>query len=59
MEEQQVINPFIYCGVGGTLVSVLTGTPLLYDWVPYHYGFLKVLMVLFQSIFDGWNPTSP
>ena len=41
MEEQQVINPFIYCGVGGTLVSVVTGTPLLYDWVPYHYGFLK------------------
>ena len=26
-------------GVGGTLVSGVTGIPLLYYWVSYHYGF--------------------
>ena len=30
---------------GGTLVSGVTGIPLFYDWVPYHYGVFKVLII--------------
>ena len=40
---------------GGTLVSGVTGIPLFYDWVPYHYGVFKVLMVALQPIFDGYH----
>ena len=29
---------------GDTLVSGVIGIPLFYDWVPYHYGVLKVLI---------------
>ena len=29
------------CGGSGTLVSRVSGTPLLYYWVPYHYWGIK------------------
>ena len=35
---------------GGTLVFGVKGIPLLYDWVPYHYGWFLVLMFVLQPI---------
>ena len=41
------------------MVSIVSGIPLFYDWLPYHYGVFQRLMVLFQPIFNGCNPTFP
>ena len=59
------IQEMVWCvklqnGVGGgTSVSIITGISLFYDWVPYHYVCFKVLMIGLQTVFDGWNTTSP
>ena len=45
-----------YGGGGGTSVYEVTGIPLFYDWVPYHYGILKYLIVGLQLVLDVGPP---